>query len=68
MNPPRLIFVDSAGVDWRIYEFACVDVPAARGPQCLVFESDAAIRRVWNYPTNWKDLSSTELTALSWNT
>ncbi len=68
MTNPRLCFVDSVGTDWRIYEVASVNVPAPRGRNCLIFESAQAVRRVWNYPQNWHNLSSDELSALSWNT
>ena len=68
MTNPRLCFVDSVGTDWRIYEVASVNVPAPRGRNCLIFESAQAVRRVWNYPNNWHNLSSDELSALSWNT
>ena len=67
MATPVCQFVDPTGIDWRIYEFSSAQVPAPRGPQCLVFESDDAIRRVWNYPDDWQHLSPTELVALSWN-
>jgi hypothetical protein len=68
MTNPRLCFVDSLGTDWRIYEVASVNVPAPRGRNCLIFESAQAVRRVWNYPSNWHNLSTDELSALSWNT
>ena len=68
MTNPRLCFVDSVGTDWRIYEVASVNVPAPRGRNCLIFESTQAVRRVWNYPSNWEKLSTDELSALSWNT
>jgi hypothetical protein len=68
MTNPRLCFVDSLGTDWRIYEVASANVPSPRGSNCLIFESAQAVRRVWNYPTNWQKLSSAELSALSWNT
>jgi hypothetical protein len=67
MATPLYQFVDPKGIDWRIYEVPSAQVPAPRGPQCLIFESDTAIRRVWNYPEDWQLLSSDELTALSWN-
>jgi len=67
MTNPRLCFVDSLGTDWRIYEVASTNVPAPRGRNCLIFESTQAVRRVWNYPSNWEHLSTDELSALSWN-
>ena len=68
MTNPRRCFVDSRGTDWRIYEIASNNVPAPRGRNCLIFESTQAVRRVWNYPSNWEKLSTDELSALSWNT
>ena len=34
----------------------------------LVFESELCIRRVRNFPTNWRDLGARELYDLSWGT
>ncbi len=64
---PR-VFADRAGVEWRVTEVPAAAVPAAKGPACLVFHSDTAIRRVWRYPANWRQLSDTELEVLSWET
>src|SRR2546423_15512342 len=33
----------------------------------LVFESDGVVRRVRNFPVNWRDLSAAELYELSWH-
>ncbi len=66
MTSPSLVFIDKSGVDWRIYEMSRAQVPAPRGDACLVFESQAAIRRVWNYPNDWRSLTTEELAALSW--
>ena len=32
----------------------------------LVFESDDCVRRVRNFPANWRELGPSELYALSW--
>lgn len=32
----------------------------------LIFESATVIRRVTNYPSDWLELSTTQLEALSW--
>ena len=58
-----IIIVDHE--EWRIYELA----PGAldrRGSNTLIFESDGVIRRVRNYPANWRELSHAELLSLSW--
>jgi hypothetical protein len=50
---------------WRIYELA----PASydrRGSNTLVFETDGVIRRVRNFPRDWRELSPEALLALSW--
>jgi hypothetical protein len=51
--------------EWRIYERA----PASydrRGSTTLVFESDGVVRRVRNFPPNWRELPLRDLVALSW--
>jgi hypothetical protein len=41
-------------------------VPWACAPRCLEFHSDTAVRRVWRYPPDWRDLADDALEALSW--
>lgn len=51
--------------EWRVYEL----LPASydrRGGNTLVFETDGVIRRVRNFPDNWRELSPQALLALSW--
>jgi hypothetical protein len=57
---------DSSGIRWRVTEVSGQQVPGARGDACLVFESDTAIRRVWHYPSSWRDLPAPDLIAVSW--
>ena len=50
---------------WRVYELE----PASydrRGSNTLVFETDGVMRRVRNYPADWRELSPDALLALSW--
>jgi len=63
---PRVV-KDASGTRWRVTEVSGQFVPGARGDACLVFESDAAIRRVWHYPEHWRDLPAPELIEVSWN-
>jgi hypothetical protein len=65
--PLTRVFVDSSGVEWEVLEVDATEVPAARGERCLIFRSPGAIRRVWNYPGTWTDMSASELANLSWN-
>ncbi|GAC1697187.1 MAG: hypothetical protein NVS9B3_14960 [Gemmatimonadaceae bacterium] len=62
------IFFDTYGQRWQVYER--IDYPSAdaRERPCLIFESAAIVRRVWNYPTNWRGLTSAQLVTLSWRT
>jgi hypothetical protein len=61
------IFLDEVGVEWQVRETDGRKVPASRGERCLIFRSSQAIRRVWNYPAQWRDLGPDELIRVSWN-
>ena len=61
---PRLesiFFVDNLGTGWQVFELL-----GAGGSRSLIFESDMALRRVRTYPSDWRDLSTTEFLTLSW--
>lgn len=58
----RLIGPD--GQPWRVYELGEAGYDRRSS---LVFESDTTIRRVRNFPSDWRQLSDAELFALSWN-
>jgi len=63
-NEPYLhVIVDSDGVEWTVRE---VETPQAwaRGERCLVLNSRDCVRRVWNYPTDWRRLDADSLLAL----
>ena len=53
------------GVPWLVYELPPMVFDRRNSPS-LVFETDGTVRRVRNYPQNWRDLSDDELYALSW--
>jgi len=42
-------------------------VPGAHGARCLVFSREDCIRRVWDYPADWRSLDGAALSALSWH-
>jgi hypothetical protein len=63
---PPYVVKDASGTRWRVTEVNGHDVPGARGEACLVFESDAAIRRVWDYPSSWRELPAPDLIRVSW--
>jgi hypothetical protein len=57
--------VDTDDGQWRVYELE--SGPYDRRSGCsLIFESDGVLRRVRDYPTNWRELSDTELMVVSW--
>ena len=50
---------------WTVSERDARDVPGARAPMCLVFESPEAVRRSWSFPRNWRDMDDRALWRLS---
>ena len=59
-------FVDDAWLYWSVQEVDARAVPGALGARCLVFTRADCIRRVWDYPPDWRTRDATELAALSW--
>lgn len=62
-----LRYRDEAFVEWSVVEVEATGVPGARGPRCLLFSRQDCIRRVWDYPTNWRQLDAAALIVLSWH-
>lgn len=62
---PRELHED--GVRWLVYEQPAISYDRRSGAS-LIFESDSVVRRVRNYPPEWRQLSDCELLALSWTT
>ncbi len=52
------------GVLWLIYELPPLPLDRRTSPS-LVFESDSVIRRVRDYPVDWRALSDEQLIELS---
>jgi hypothetical protein len=57
--------IEAGDGEWRVYELDCGNYDRRAGPS-LVFESDGVLRRVRDYPPNWRDLSDAELMEVSW--
>jgi hypothetical protein len=56
--------VDSLGREWRVYERGnSADAPRP-GRNSLVFDADGIVRRLWQYPNGWADLSDDALLGL----
>jgi hypothetical protein len=64
--PIARIYLDAEGIEWEVVEVDGHRVPAARGESCLIFRAPHAIRRVWNFPHSWMEMSAKELSRLSW--
>jgi hypothetical protein len=58
--------VDGAWLRWSVVEHDARKVPGVHGPRCLIFASEGCIRRVWDFPADWRALDAAGLTALSW--
>jgi hypothetical protein len=59
-------FIDRSNVHWRVTERDAAGDPGAHDSWCLIFSCAQAVRRVWNYPHDWRELSAAALIALSW--
>ena len=59
----RQLFMD--GVPWLVYELPPMTFDRRNSPS-LVFETDDTLRRVREFPADWRGLSDDDLFALSW--
>lgn len=57
--------VETRDGQWRVYELDGGQYDRRASPS-LVFESDGVLRRVRDYPPNWRELSDNELMEVSW--
>jgi hypothetical protein len=68
-DPAPVGFVQDVGdtcLHWSVVEVDAGAVPGARRARCLLFTRAECIRRVWDYPADWRTLDAAGLTALSW--
>ena len=49
---------------WTVREMDARGVPGARAPTCLICESTEVIRRLWDYPNDWRKLDDAALVRL----
>jgi hypothetical protein len=61
---PRVVYDETDGTSWRVVELDTSETPGARRATCLLFMSSGGFRRVWNYPSDWADLSPEQLMQL----
>jgi hypothetical protein len=50
---------------WIVYELPPMQFDRRHTPS-LVFENEASVRRVRDFPAHWRELSDDDLFALSW--
>ena len=62
-EPYPHVIVDSDGVEWAVREVATPQ-SWARGERCLVLNSRDCVRRVWDYPPDWRRLDGDALLEL----
>lgn len=54
-----------AGRDvWSVYEVSIGRAPRDHADCCLIFESVKVVRRVRDFPRNWRDLADAELAGI----
>jgi hypothetical protein len=69
-DPTAVTFVqhvDGVWLRWSVVEVDARAVPGAHRARCLVFTRPDCIRRVWDYPADWRGLDEAGLAALSWH-
>jgi hypothetical protein len=62
---PGRAYLDAAGKWWCVSERPCRESDPA-DMTCLVFMSEGTVRRVLNFPEDWRRLTAAELQAVSW--
>ena len=60
------VFNDNRGRRWLVYERVS-GIEGCRETACLIFESVCAIRRVCDYPADWRRLDALALGRLSFS-
>ena len=61
---PAERLVERGDRHWTLREMDARSVPGARAATCLICESTEVIRRLWNYPDDWRELGDLELATL----
>lgn len=56
--------VEKSGQRWTIREMSAGNIPGAHRSHCLICESDDVVRRIWDYPHDWRSLDDSRLIEL----
>ncbi|HEY4218995.1 MAG TPA: hypothetical protein VGM67_17760 [Gemmatimonadaceae bacterium] len=62
MSPPRVL--RAGGHEWHVRETRYSPADRRTGT-CLIFDAESVIRRVRNFPPNWRTLPDDELYSIS---
>jgi hypothetical protein len=57
------VVVDRDGIEWTVRE-TLTPQAWARAPQCLVLNSRECVRRIWDFPPDWRSLDADTLLRL----
>lgn len=57
------VVVDRDGVEWTVRETVTPQT-WARAPRCLILNSRECVRRIWSYPSEWRELDGDTLLRL----
>jgi hypothetical protein len=52
------------GIRWTVRKVDSSRQPGSRRPTCLIIECDGVVRRVWDFPASWRELSDDEIWSL----
>ena len=63
-NPDNIRRIYADGIEWEIYEQDTTRTPGATHSSSLIFSSQDLVRRLWQYPANWLQLSDRALLTL----
>ena len=64
-DDPRVLVEPGTGLRWQVREVDARCVPAARGDRCLIFDAESVVRRLWDYPADWRQMPAEELLRLA---
>jgi hypothetical protein len=59
--------IDGTWLHWTVVEVDARMLPGSHGARCLIFMRQDCMRRVWDFPSEWRALDATALEALSWH-
>jgi len=70
MDPRPVSFsqvTNGVWLHWTVVEVDARMVPGSHGARCLLFTRQDCIRRVWEFPSEWRTLDAAALEKLSWH-